>query len=207
MTVGDVYELWSASLRLHSSPFQLVESSQGFRASLVIFVTAALSRGLSDAGIMMINRVSRLQFVRGLLGGALALAVAAVVWAGCIWAACVWPLGLWLPYRDVLGLVLLSYAPLVFGVFTIVPHLGLFWDALLKVWMLLITVTALHLRYGVPWLHAVAASGVGWLLFHLLGELFGSRVEKLRLRLLGRHGWVRPKEAVLALLERQTARQ
>lgn len=199
----DVYDLWVASLKLQSAPFAEVRTSEGFWDSGLIFVCAAFSRGLSDAGIMMINRVSGAQFVRGLLGNSLALAVAALTWAGCIWLAFRWPIRTVVSYRDVLGLVLVSYAPMVFGVFSIVPHAGLFWDGLLRVWMLVITIAGLNVHHQVPLLQAVAASGVGWLFFHLLGELFGSRVEKLRLRLLGRDHWVRPSDAVQQLLARK----
>ncbi len=199
----DVYQLWLASLKLQPTPFAQVRSSVGFADSALIFVCAAMSRGLSDAGIMMINRVNGRQFVRGLLGNTLALAVAALIWAACIWLAFRWPIRNAVPYRDVLGLVLVSYAPMVFGVFSIVPHAGLFWDGLLRVWMLVITIAGLNLYHQVPLLQAVAASGVGWLFFHLLGELFGSRVEKLRLRLLGRDHWVRPSDAVQQLLARK----
>ena len=205
--VGDVYELWTESLKFQSAPFREVQTYDGFLHSGLIFLCAALSRGLADAGIMVINRATKAQFLRGLLGGILALAVAAFTWSGCIWLACLWPIGLVLPFRDILGLVLVSYAPLVFGFLAIVPHAGLFWDGVLKVWMLLITIAGLNLHYRVPLLQAVAVSGCGWLLFHLLGELFGSRVEKLRLRLLGRHEWVRPKDAADALLKKRMAGQ
>jgi hypothetical protein len=107
----------------------------------------------------------------------------------------------------VLGLVLVSYAPLVFGFLIIIPHVGLLWDGVLRVWMLLIAIAGLHQHYGIPLLHAIAASGMGWLFFLLLGELFGSKIERLRLRLLGRHEWVRPKDAAVALLERKISGQ
>jgi hypothetical protein len=204
--MGEVYALWMQSLKLQVAPFLQVQTAQGFAHSVAIFVCAALSKGLSDAGIMMINRVTRAQFVRGLAGGTLTLAVAALCWSGCIWLACLWPIGKYLPYREVLGLVLLSYAPLVFALLAIVPHLGLLWDGILKVWMLLITIAGLTSHHGVALGHAIAASGLGWLLFHLLGELFGTRVEKLRLRLLGRDHWIRPKDAVARLLEKEMAR-
>lgn len=205
--LGEVYTLWTASLGLEPEPFQAVQTWPGFRSAGLIFFAAALSKALADAGIMMINRVTRAQFLLGLLGGTVVLALAAVSWATCIWLACRWLVGLELAYRDLLGLVLVSYAPLVFGFLVIVPHLGLLWDGVLKLWMLLITLAGLHQQYGVPVAQAVVASGLGWLLFHLLGELFGSKVEKVRLRLLGRHRWVRPKEAALALLERELESQ
>ncbi len=199
--VGEVYDLWTASLKFDRESFASVQTLLGFRYSVTIFFLAAVSKGLGEAGIMMINRANKRQFARGLLGNAVTLSVSALVWSSCIWLSCQWPIGLNLNFRDVLGLVLVSYAPLVFSFLAIIPHVGLLWDGVLKFWMLLITIAGLNLAFAVPVWQAIACSGVGWLFFHLLTELFGTRVERLRLRLLGRHRWVRPKDAAVALLD------
>ena len=201
----DVYQVWSDSLRLRESSFSVLDSSGGLTLAVVIFVLAAFSKGLSDAGVMMINRVTKGQFVRGLLGGTVMLGIAALTWAGCIWIALRAAMGFEIAFERLLILVFLSYAPLVFGVFVIIPHAGLLWSLILRIWMILITIAGLHQHFQVPLLYAVAASGVGWLLFQLFGELFRSKLERLRLALLGRERWISPKEAAVALLERKMA--
>lgn len=173
--------------------------------AIAIFVLAAISKGLSDAGVMMINRVTKGQFVRGLLGGTVMLGIAALTWAVCIWVALRVAMRFEIAFERLLILVFLSYSPLVLGVFAIIPHAGLLWGLILRIWMLLITIAGLHQHFQVPLLYAVAASGVGWLLFQLFGELFRSKLERLRLALLGRERWIRPKEAAEALLERKMA--
>lgn len=203
--MNQVYSLWNESLRLQGSSVLSLESSPGLTGALIIFFLAAVSKGLSDAGVMIINRVTRFEFLRGLLGGSVMLGLAALTWAGCIWLALRGAMRFEVGFQPLLVLVLTSYAPLVFGVFVIIPHAGLLWSLILRIWMLLITVAGLHQHFQVPVLWAVAASGVGWLLFQLVGELFRSWLERLRLALLGRQRWVRPKDAAVALLEKRMA--
>ena len=200
-----IYQVWLGSLSLQEHSFRALDTPDGMTWALLIFVLASVSKGLSDAGVMMINRVTKTQFVRGLFGGPVLLAVVALTWAGCIWLALRGALGVEVAFERLLSLVFLSYAPLVLGVFAIIPHAGLLWSLILRVWMLLITVAGLHQHFQVPLLYSVAASGVGWLLFQLITEVFRGKYERLRFALLGRERWVRPKEAAEQLLQRRMA--
>ncbi len=203
---GEIYQLWTESLRLREAAFVALDSSGGWALSLVIFFIASVSRGLSEAGVLMINRATRAEFLRGLLGGAVMLGLTALTWSGCIWLALRGGMGFDVHYEKILVLVLLSYAPLIFAVFSIVPHAGLLWALLLRIWMLFITIAGLNQHFRVPLLQAVMASGVGWVLFQIVGEVFRSRLERLRLALLGREDWVSPKEAAEALLTQRMSK-
>ena len=77
---------------------------------------------------------------------------------------------------------------------------------LLTIWGLLITITGLHQEFGLTIGQALACSAVGWVLFYVLNSAFGGAAERVRLRLLGRDSWVNPKEAAVALLERELTR-
>ncbi len=151
----------------------------------------------------MINRAGKTQYVRSLLGSAAALTFSALVWAGCVWLALTFLFRHQSDYLDVQALILVSYTPLVFSFITIVPHLGLLWNGLLKIWMLLITIAGLNSQFELTVMQAIICASLGWLLFYLLTALFGSRAEQIRVRLLGRQDWLRPKEAAVALLERE----
>lgn len=201
--LGDVYQLWTGSLRFQEASYTAAESSDGLTLALIIFVLAAFSKGLSEAGVMMINRVTQTEFVRRLFGGAVLLGITAATWSGCMWLALRGGMGFDVEYRKMLLLVLLSYAPMIFAVFSIVPHAGLLWGLILRIWMLLITIAGLQQHFRVPLFQAVLASGVGWVLFQFVGELFRSKLERLRFALLGREHWVSPKEAAEALLARR----
>lgn len=180
-----------------------MHTQAGLEATIALFTLAVVSRSLGEAGTLFINRATKGQYVRGLLGSLAALAFAALVWSGCIWASCRYALGLELSYRSVLLIVVVSYTPLVFSFLDIIPHIGLFTFKVFTVWGLLITVAGLHYQFGLPPLTGLLSSGIGWLLFYLLNSVFGSAAKKVKLRLLGRDSWVNPKEAAVALLERK----
>ena len=164
---------------------------------------AAFSTGIGEAGILFINRASKLQFVRGLVGSALVLASAALIWSSCIWVSSRVALGWALHFRHILGLVLVSYTPFVFAFLVIIPHLGLLFHRVFLIWGLLITIAGLNIQFGLTLWQGIACSGFGWLIFYLLTYIFGVPAEKIRLSLLGRKNWVKPKAAAVALLERE----
>lgn len=196
-----VWTLLQASLRLQPSTFEMTQSQTGLRAILTIFALAVLSKSLGEVGILYINRATRMQYVRGLLGSLVALGFAALIWSTCIWVSCVYLLRMDVPFLSILAIVAVSYAPLVFSFLGIIPHVGLLCFKILSVWGLLITVAGLHYEFGLSLLQGLACSGIGWVLFYALNSIFGGAAEKIRLRLLGRDSWVNPKEAAVALLE------
>lgn len=204
--LAELWNLLTSSLRLESSVFSYIQTEKGLHQAWVLFALAVLSKSLGEAGILYINRATKGQYVRGLLGSLAVLGFAAVVWSACIWSSCHIFLGLETTYRSVFTIVLISYAPLIFSCFDIVPHLGLLCFKILTIWGLMITVAGLHLQLGITVLQALASSALGWVLFYLLNSAFGGAAERIRLRLLGRDSWVNPKEAAVALLEREIYR-
>lgn len=201
--IENLRALLSSGLRLEPSIFKQVETPSGFQLALILFALAVFSKSLGEAGILYINRATKAQYFRGLLGSLTVLAFAAVIWSSCIWLSCRYALGLHLEYSKVATIVLVSYFPLVFSFLDIVPHLGLLCFKLLTVWGFLITIVGLRHEFGLTVYQGVACSAVGWILFYLLNSVFGGAAEKVRLRLLGRQTWVNPQEAAVALLERE----
>jgi hypothetical protein len=204
--IGDLWNLLTSGLQLEASTFELIQTDAGFRSCLILFALAVVSKSLGEAGILFINRATKTQYVRGLVGSLAALGFAAFVWSGCIWLSCRYALRLDLDYHAVFAIVLVSYVPLVFSFLDIIPHVGLLCFKLLTIWGLLITVAGLHYEFGLSVMQGLGCSAVGWILFYLLNSVFGGAAEKVRLRLLGRDKWVNPKEAAVALLEREMTR-
>lgn len=204
---GELYNLLFDGLLFREASFSHVQTTEGYQQVLILFVFGAISKGLGEAGILLINRVSRAEFIRSIVGSAVVLAFAAVVWSGCIWVACKYALGLDLQWLQVQSLVLVSYIPLIFGFLVIIPHVGLLWHRVLMVWGLLIVITGLHYQFGLTLLQGVACSGGGWLIYYVLTYLFGAKAEKIKIRLLGREGWVKPKDAAVALLSKEISEQ
>jgi hypothetical protein len=204
--LGETLILMKSSLQLQPQTFEMVQSADGVRHLAILFALAVVSKSLGEVGILYINRANRMQYFRGLLGSLAALGFAALVWSGCIWLSCRFALGMNLDYLAVLAIVAVSYTPLLFSFLDIIPHLGLLLFKVWTIWGLLITVAGLHYEFGLTPIQGLACSGVGWVLFYGLNSVFGGAAEKVKLRLLGRDRWVKPKEAAVALLERELTR-
>ena len=204
--ISNMWALFSGTLQLHETTFDLVKTRSGFQACLALFALAVLSKSLGEAGILYINRATKGQYFRGLLGSLAVLFFTALVWTSCIWLSCRYALGITPDYHQVFAIVLVSYVPLIFSFLDIIPHVGLVVFKLLTIWGLLITITGLHREFGLTFGQSLACSAVGWVVFYVLNSAFGGAAEKVRLRLLGRDSWVNPKEAAVALLERELTR-
>ncbi|MFA5506774.1 MAG: hypothetical protein WC314_19260 [Vulcanimicrobiota bacterium] len=204
--MSETWQLINSGLQLKPEAFQKASTAEGLQYLLVLFALAVISKSLGEVGILYINRASRAQYLRGLVGSLAALAFSALVWSTCIWCSLRFALGMNPDYRVVVIIVGVSYSPLVFSFLDIIPHVGLFLFKIWSVWGLLITVAGLHYRFGLSPLQGLACSGVGWVLFYSLNSVFGGAAEKVRLRLLGRDKWVNPQEAAVALLEREMSR-
>lgn len=204
--VTELWKLLSSGLRLEEATFDFIQTPAGLKAGLILFALAVVSKSLGEAGILYINRATKGQYARGLVGSMVVLSFAALVWSTCIWLSCRYALSLELPFEQVAGIVLVSYLPLVFSFLDIIPHAGLLVFKALTIWGLLITVAGLQYRFQLTTFQALGCSAVGWILFYGLNSVFGGAAEKVRLRLLGRDSWVKPKEAAVALLERELTR-
>ena len=200
------WELIKSGLQLRPETFDQATAQGSLKQLAVILAIAVVSKSLGEVGVLYINRATRLQYLRGLVGSLLALVFAALVWSGCIWLSCRFALGMHLDYAVVLAIVAVSYTPLIFSFLDIIPHLGLLLFKIWTVWGLLITVAGLHHQFGLSPLKGLACSGVGWVIFFSLNSFFGGAAEKAKLRLLGRDQWVNPKEAAVALLEKELTR-
>ena len=200
------WELIKSGLQLRPETFDQAPAQGSLKQLAVILAIAVVSKSLGEVGVLYINRATRLQYLRGLVGSLLALVFAALVWSGCIWLSCRFALGMHLDYAVVLAIVAVSYTPLIFSFLDIIPHLGLLLFKIWTVWGLLITVAGLHHQFGLSPLKGLACSGVGWVIFFSLNSFFGGAAEKVKLRLLGRDQWVNPKEAAVALLEKELTR-
>ena len=202
----DLAQMLGSGLRLQPEAFEQVSTPLGLKLGLVLFALAVVSKSLGEVGILYINRASRTQYLRGLLGSLAVLGFAAAIWSSCVWLSCRYGLGLKIGYTEIASIILVSYFPLVFSFLDIVPHLGLLCFKVLTLWGLLITVAGLQSRFGLTVFEGLGCSAAGWVLFYMLNSVFGGAAEKVRLRLLGRESWVNPKEAAVALLERELTR-
>ena len=184
--------LWrviGAALRLDPAVMEAAGAAAGtdagpraFAVAGGVVVAAGVSMLLGQSVILFVNRVRPRRFVLSVcLNGSL------LVIGWLIWACVLWLIGRWLfpikpTYQTTLLLTALSYAPLAFGVFILIPWLGPFIQRLLSVWSFLIVAGAATREFQVGFLQALVAAGIGWLVLLLLTLTIGRPIIALRAR-------------------------
>lgn len=159
-----LWQLILAAWALQSGAFQTVEAHpQGGALALTVLMLAGVSLTLGQSVVLFINRVNPLRFVLCLLVGALVFAIGVWFWVGSVWLIATLILGYKQSLPGVLRAVSLAHAPLLFGVFVLLPYLGTFVYRLLYVWTLLAILTALMATFQLNFWQALECGVLGWL--------------------------------------------
>jgi hypothetical protein len=173
MTLDSFSDWWNAVwstlggvLRLDSATFNAVlDSPQGLGVAILILILGALSLGMGQSVVLFANRVSPRGFILSLMGGALVLAVGSFLWALSAWGVALLYPGDHESLRDFYVLVCLGSAPLVFGLFVLLPYLGTLIERVLRVYALLVVLVGLHAGLDFTWLQSLFSAGLGWLIY------------------------------------------
>jgi len=164
-----VLDLIGGALRLDPQAFRAAEVLQaGPRMALFILFLGGLSTTLGQSVVLFANRVSRRRFVLNLGVSAAMLLVTVAFSAMSIWLAALLVFRAHKPFLDVLTIVSLSYAPLLFGFLVLLPYLGNKISHLLRIWILLATLVAVAAIYGFGFWEALFCTILGWLLLEVL---------------------------------------
>jgi hypothetical protein len=137
--------------------------------ALAILFVAGMLDMLGQSMVLFANRVTPRRFVVSLLMSGLMLIVSAFVYALTIWLF----VRMALRFHDthfstVLILVALSYAPLLFGVFSLFPYLGNLIYHAVRVWSLLALVVGVAaISDSAFWLGLLACL-IGWLFMQFI---------------------------------------
>jgi hypothetical protein len=148
-----------------------LSQSGGARLSLAVLFVAGLSITLGRSVVLFANRVDRPRFFFSLVLSSLLLITGVLFWAGTVWLLATYLFGAEQPFRSVLIVVSLSYAPLIYGVFVLVPYLGLYLDIFLRVWILLNVVSAVMAILPLLFWQALLCCLLGWLLLETATRL------------------------------------
>lgn len=172
--IGDVWRTVWLAVGLNPDAVAVARAS-AHPAEVVIAAAAVagLIRLLGQSAVLFINRVSRIRFIVT-IGVETALYVTRLgVWAWIAWLTAGTAFGVERPFVEAAGAVMVGSAPFVFGFFILVPHLGMLFAQLLRLWSFLATVVIFRAVYGFDVLPAVACAGAGWLAVQALDEVTG----------------------------------
>jgi hypothetical protein len=181
-----LWSVWRAiqlGLRLQPEMVQVVDTYPN--AGWIVFgvvMAAGISVLVGQSVVLFLNQVKPGRFVLSLLINGLLLVVGCIVWATTVWALGNWLFAIDAHFSLVLKLTGLSYAPLVYGFFVLMPYAGPFIGRVLYGWSFLIMLRAVAYTFQVSFWPALVCVGLGWLLLMLLTATIGRPVVALRNR-------------------------
>jgi hypothetical protein len=181
-----LWSVWRAiqmGLGLQPEMLQVVDTYPN--AGWIVFgvvMTAGISVLVGQSVILFLNQVKPGRFVVSLVINGLLLVVGCLVWGTAVWAVGNWLFDINAEYSLVLKLTGLSYAPLVYGFFVLMPYAGPFIGRLLYGWSFLIMLRVVAYTFQVSFWPALGCVGLGWLLLMLLTVTIGRPVVALRSR-------------------------
>ncbi|MEM7127750.1 MAG: hypothetical protein AAF702_15555 [Chloroflexota bacterium] len=169
--------LWQTilnTLQFDQRVFQMVEDgSLGLAILIGVAFIGGVSLLLGQSVILFANRVRPTRFIASLLLNGILYIGSLVVWAGSMrlvgWSVA----GEWIPRGDIVNIMLLTAAPMVFGVLILIPYLGPFINRFLNIWSFLIAYQIIIFKYQTAWWQALIVVGTGWLLSVLISNTIG----------------------------------
>ncbi len=161
-------DLIGQALRLRPEAFALLETQPGgLRLALWVVFFAGLSSALGQSLVLFVNRVTPRRLIASLVVSAGIFAVSFLFWVASIWLVAGQLFDRDRLFIDVVRAVGLAYAPQLFGFFVLTPYLGAAITAVLSIWLLLATLMATQVVFGIPLAPAVASAALGWLLLQV----------------------------------------
>ncbi len=156
-----------------------LDSGRGISLALIVLLLGGLSDLLGQSVVLFANRVRPGRFVFSLITAGIVLAFSVAFWAGSIWLAAWLTFDSFRPFREVLTVVYLSYAPLILGVVVFLPYLGNIIFRVLRIWIFLALLVAVQVVYPFSFWQAILCCSLGWIVYELATRLPVIRAERL----------------------------
>ncbi len=172
-----------------------------------ILFLSILSLTVGNSVVLFANRVNRAQFIRSLLAFTFLFILSIFLWTLSIQFFAYFFFGKHKPTIDVLLLVAASFTPFIFGFLILLPHLGYYLYALLRVWVMVNLVLNLMRAYQFNIVQALVVSLLGWLLLEFVSSLSFLRLNDIKRWFLklttGKPEYKDPDDLVFEYVKRQ----
>ncbi|MBD1911671.1 MULTISPECIES: CAAX protease [unclassified Leptolyngbya] len=171
---------------------QIVAVPWGFWFALEVVLAAGLSLAVGQSIILFINRVRPVRFIFSLLLNAVLYVCGFLFLVFSTWLITLFPWAVQASLGDLIRVLGITYAPLLFGFLAAIPYLGIPLLTLLSVWHFLALVVGFAGLTEVSLTQSIWYVAVGWGVLQILQRVIGQPIANL-----GR--WVADKVAGVEL--------
>lgn len=153
--------------------------------ALGLLVVAGVSMLLGQSVVLFVNRVPPKRFTLSLLVNGLLFVAGIFFWALMVWATGNFLLAETATYRQILLIIALSYAPLVFGFLILLPYAGSAIQVLLYVWSMLAAVRGVEAVFTAGFWASLIVVTVSFAMMYAIQTTIGRPIWAIGDRMLG----------------------
>ncbi|WP_038018686.1 hypothetical protein [Synechococcus sp. PCC 7335] len=177
---SELWDLIRGVIALRATTFQTLQNQpHSLLAALSIAFIAGVAQSLSQIVVLFINQVRPLRFVLSLLISAVLFVVGFGFWALSTWISINTVFTSYLPLSAVIRTIGFSYAPLMLGVFVVMPYFGSAIFILLSIWTLLAVVVGIDAISTLALWEAFGSVALGWIGIQLIQKTVGQPIASL----------------------------
>lgn len=159
------------------SPDKSMALSPDLQKAILILALSILSLLIGNSVVLFANRVSRSQFIRSLLAFTFLFILNVLFWTLSVQFLAALIFGVSKPFTDVFILVSHSFTPFFLGFLILLPHLGPYIYALLRIWVVINLIINVGHAYHFGPLKALTVSILGWILLEIITSLSFLRLD------------------------------
>ncbi|MGA9379300.1 MAG: CAAX protease, partial [Phormidium sp.] len=157
---------------------RIINLPDGMLLALLVVVLAGLSLSIGQSIILFINRIKPTRFAFSLLLNAILFTCGFLFLVLSTWLICLLPWSVNVSFWQLMKVLGLSYAPLLFSFLGALPYVGVPILNLLSVWHLLAMVVGFSVVAGVSETIALTYVAFGWAVLQLLERTIGQPIAK-----------------------------
>ena len=173
------WQLLGWVLKLKFEAFEQINTlPDGSRVALIVVLAAGISQVCAQSAILFVNRVRPLRFVLSLMIGAILFVFGYLFLVLSTWIISFAPFTNEVSFGTVARTLGLSYAPLIFSLFGVMPYLGEPILFLLSLWHLLAMVVGFAAASNTNVWQAFGTVVAGWILLWVLQRTVGQPIAK-----------------------------
>ncbi|MGB3786944.1 MAG: hypothetical protein WA949_02965 [Phormidesmis sp.] len=177
---SQLWDLIKGAIALRPTTFQTLQNQpNSLPAALTIVFIAGIAQSLSQIVVLFVNQVRPLRFVLSLIISAILFVIGFGFWALSTWMIINTVFNVYLPLIAVIRTIGFSYAPLMLGIFVVMPYFGSAAFILLSTWTLLAVVVGIDAISTLELWEAFGSVALGWIIIQLIQKTVGQPIASL----------------------------